>query len=795
MTDNTLSLLNSGAVSRQTHSLPTLIAIAALTMLCLLIWVPIAPSLPVWGLDPSWILGLNQAVADGYVFGQDIMFTFGPYSSIYSMLYHPETYGMVVTMALLFAVAYAWMLHSCFGGSKRTIFLGFLVLIMGLFSRDTLLLSYPILFVFAFWNLLIRDRTTDGQAYEGFVPVAAASAGLFALLLVKGSILPLIAYALFAVTVICLIARTYLILILVFASGFASLLTFWVVAGQPSGAIPGYFVQLLSVISGYSEAMAISGRSLDFVIFGVVVAVALTLAVISPAPIALRALRILSFGALGFVAFKAGFVRHDWHATIAMGCAVVILLLGLSFSRLRTLLTTAITALALVGWFNVEANSQSIPAHYLILFKIKQSIADPFITAAARVRDKEYLLQRYTRSLEELNGQFEFPKFAGTVDVYSFWQGDLIASGSDWHPRPTLQSYAANTDGLATANADHLLAADAPDQIALRITPIDGNFPTLADGASWPALLTRYEPYAFKNGFVYLGKRADVQGQPRLNELTKGTAQLGEDIPIPSTTSPIFLEVDIGKTFAGQVMEVLFKPQNLVLEAITESGNLLRYRYVSGMGKGGFLISPLIQNSTELTELYAEGPTVAGTRLAAFRIVGQDGATSHWSNTLSYRFSEVVFENTRQPIQFDYARAVDPQDAIANLVENTDPCLGGVDVLNDVYPAAQRVDVHSILSVMGWLAVPDATVADAGTVFLTITDEAEDSIWIETRRNPRIDVKTMFGDPFGPDLGYDAYVDIDRFRRTHTLGLAWTNGTSWAQCQEFSHQLHFSESL
>ncbi|WP_254706813.1 hypothetical protein [Ralstonia pseudosolanacearum] len=49
------------------------------TAVCALVpWLPVMPQA---GLDHSWVLGMNQAVAQGLVFGRDMIFTFGPYAS------------------------------------------------------------------------------------------------------------------------------------------------------------------------------------------------------------------------------------------------------------------------------------------------------------------------------------------------------------------------------------------------------------------------------------------------------------------------------------------------------------------------------------------------------------------------------------------------------------------------------------------------------------------------------------------------------------------------------------------
>lgn len=52
---------------------------------------PFAPVFPASGLDPSWQLGLNQALVQHLRFGKQVIFTFGPYAFLYTHLYTPQT--------------------------------------------------------------------------------------------------------------------------------------------------------------------------------------------------------------------------------------------------------------------------------------------------------------------------------------------------------------------------------------------------------------------------------------------------------------------------------------------------------------------------------------------------------------------------------------------------------------------------------------------------------------------------------------------------------------------------------
>src|SRR5213594_5133281 len=62
---------------------------AVVTLLA--VFVPFSPELPVIGNEGSWRFALNQAVGQGLVFGTDIIYTYGPYASIFTRYYHPAT--------------------------------------------------------------------------------------------------------------------------------------------------------------------------------------------------------------------------------------------------------------------------------------------------------------------------------------------------------------------------------------------------------------------------------------------------------------------------------------------------------------------------------------------------------------------------------------------------------------------------------------------------------------------------------------------------------------------------------
>ncbi|MBS1212494.1 MAG: hypothetical protein H6R26_1111, partial [Proteobacteria bacterium] len=82
----------------------------SITMIAVL--VPLSPGMPGAGLDPSWVLGMNEAVARGMAIGTEIIFTFGPYASVYTRQYHPGTDHLMVGASTILAMAFTCILRA-----------------------------------------------------------------------------------------------------------------------------------------------------------------------------------------------------------------------------------------------------------------------------------------------------------------------------------------------------------------------------------------------------------------------------------------------------------------------------------------------------------------------------------------------------------------------------------------------------------------------------------------------------------------------------------------------------------
>src|SRR5580704_11215105 len=142
-------------------------------------------------LDQSWILAINEAVARHLKFGKEIVFTFGPYASIYTQSFHPATDRLMMFGSTLLALSYAIALLYLARGRPPYILLVLMLFLATFPSRDMLLLSYPFLLVvcalkFANSDDFKKDATLSWQQLLVLIVIFSA---LGLLPLIKGSLL------------------------------------------------------------------------------------------------------------------------------------------------------------------------------------------------------------------------------------------------------------------------------------------------------------------------------------------------------------------------------------------------------------------------------------------------------------------------------------------------------------------------------------------------------------------------------------------------------------------------------
>lgn len=617
--------------------------------------LPLMPMMPGTSLDPSWGMGMIQALVQGAQFGQDLVFTFGPYSFLYTKAYHPALTYLIWSSTLLFTVGYLLLCWQLFANIHRFWLLMILVLFGFLVqSQDSVFLAYPLLFGVWLW----KNIDTHIETYANSLLVFLS--GLLGLLiLVKGSFVIEVVGVLILCAALLLYRRRYLSFLLLCLAPVVFCIGFWLLTQTSLTNLTLYFLSAVEFSQGYTEAMALRHEIHDAILFAAASASLLmylfykikantkTKSFDKATPIFLG----LLFAYVLFLSFKAGLVRNDLHSIIAGNMlwlsAVLIwlithphpqpssqqLLITIKQSKwLKTLCALLCLCLLSIQARYVVASIVLPQIHYQIpLIELGR-----FLTHTLSDQSWE---DQYQQGLNAIAHQHPLPTLTGTSDIYEHQQAALLASNNIWNPRPVFQSYAAYTPKLAQINQGHLLSDHAPDHLFFNVEPIDNRYPTLNDGLSWPVLLQHYQPSPIQTkDFLILDRASSAKTFMPPTTIHEQSAQLNEQITVPNLNKPVFVELHIEPSLFGKIAATLYKTSELRIEVALDNGEIKQHRIIANMTKTGFVISPYVASRDDFAKLYLSKNDLA--RVRSFKVMPYNGSWL-WKDNYQVIFKQI----------------------------------------------------------------------------------------------------------------------------------------------------------
>lgn len=680
--------------------LPPYLLTTFVVITCFAIFVPLNPDMPDKGIDQpwissinearsksesserlaridqSWVLAMNEAVARHLRFGKQIVFTFGPYASIYTQSFHPATDRLMMFGSTLLAFSYAIALLYLARGRGPYILLALMLFLATFPSRDMLLLSYPLLLVlcavkFANFGDLKKDGNL-GWLHTLALVVTFSALGL--LPLIKVSLLFPLALSLTVVYSFILYCFPFKQTIPLLLIPFLAAIGFWIIAGQSVSDLPAFLHGTLLLTSGYTDAMSSPWVAWPGVIgFGFVFTYVTISAIVFFSVVRFNRLTFWSKWPLGFfcaafllIGFKHGFVRTD-HVFIAFNLLVIIILaIGFLYTN-RYLVASLSVAVALVvgisfrqepiltkevkETFGVGTATQGKRRGEILTFISKRALGtfsrityqSTYNTYASaweglrlRLANGNALRNRFQGAIAKIRSEYTVPVLKGSADIYTYEQAVLLTSKNAWDPRPIFQSYSAYTPALAELNEQHLRGANAPDWILFDLMTIDDRLPSIEDGVSWPALLDNYTFVSFDGQFVLMCRKQVLQARSSYQLIDQGTYRTSSTVVLPDTHGPLFAEVNLKPTLAGKLWMILFKPPQLNITVNMGNGVSRSYRVISNMMTTGFIVSPLVSDTAEFASLVAgDRRFEEKNRVESISIAPSYGGALLWSGTFA----------------------------------------------------------------------------------------------------------------------------------------------------------------
>lgn len=595
---------------------PGLLAFALFVLLFLTGLAPFGFEFPLGDMEGSWILASVYAGLHRFAYGTQFVFTNGPLFPLYHRDWAGGDSGWYVLgrLALVLYLSWGFARLSDTGRPLGWALLAAAALLLwptvAWQANDGILLAIPLL------AGLLALAQRDGWAGRTAGIVAAAAIGLG-----KVSFIPFCLGVFVLVDIAALSRRRPPVAILGYAAASWAL---FVLAGQQPGDFVPFLIGSAEMTAAYTPALAVDGPLLELVAFLALCAFTLLVALWREIGLVRRGeerpliavLRLLLVAGTGFMALKAGFVRHDTHSIAAWGLLLMLLLLlGLPRTvpawRPRIAWTLyAPMLLALVGICGLfAATGQSLAP----LAATPAGILAGQVTAAtAFARNPAAWLagqqQRSDAAYAQIRAATPLPPLSGRVDALSNIQGAVIAAGLDYAPRPTIQENMTASPALIARNAAYLSGPDAPDHLLFAPGATDNRHPASVEGSLWPLLLSDYAIAGEASGQLLLDRRpapAPIAATP----LAPIAAGFGEDIALPRGR-PLLLQLDIGETPLGRLAEIAFKPPLVYLTLGYTDGRSETYRLIPGMIRAGMLISPTIRSIADYRALAAG--TIAG---------------------------------------------------------------------------------------------------------------------------------------------------------------------------------------
>ena len=609
-------------------------------------------------IETAWIQMLHFAFAKRLQFGQDIVFTLGPWGFLYGE-YDPATYLVsVVVWAVLAAVFWwaAWRVITHFFKNPLVCWL-WIMAIIGLASisptlnMDVRLTAWPLL-------LLLLHFCVEERPFTWTQAMLVISLALLSL--VKNNILTV------AIVTVLIVAadnvsrqRRFPWSVVLFAVG---IFLFWVLASQQLTGFSLFLRGASEIINGYTEAMMMwqPTDEADILRFwGVAIAVcALVGYVLFKQHRLFGLLPLLGFAFIVFAAFKHGYVRHDVHEVTATNLLLLAALLWLpaawciAWQRSKWLIPAVVLPLILA----TPLASLSLKRHAsnelsLVLGEqlTAQNLFAPANFFLEFLEDRRHSFRHYYTYVTDLRAR-TFPDLDihGTADVYPLSQTLSLPQSLTCRPRPIFQSISAYTPRLAEMNAAHLRSDRAADHVFFGIGTIDDRFAPQDDSLSWPELLTRYDITGMVDKYILM-KKSITPRHYQLTPVGETVASFDEAIAVPSMMGgPVWVRIDIRRSLWGNIVAMLYRPSPVWLTVVARGG-MYSGRLLPGEARAGFLLSPLVDNGQSFFALASTNwqPELADREVASARVTADGGKEipSHYqSPPVRMRFYRLDFE-------------------------------------------------------------------------------------------------------------------------------------------------------
>ncbi len=580
-----------------------------ISLLVLLIGKPVFASSD---LDSSWMIATSYLWQKGFVFGKDIIFTYGPLSFLSTHLFEKDNYIYTIINDIILSVIFLSVIFYKKDNIKLVTF-SLLILVLPLQNMDSLA------FVAIFSGYLIMLKARPSIIAVICIALTPTCLSKFSYILVM---MPLV----FICDLHLLVKRRIF--------PFVTLLYFLVltIAMYLTNMIGSEFNVnwrgLLDIILGYSQAMQTNGlgpiTKLGFIILHLEILIFSAWYIFLAIRLHMKYNKvdnnqyltsicaILGLLWYMFIVFKAGYTRlDDYHIVIAWASIVL---------SIPVFIFTIYDKIHISKYVKFEIAFMVILGSILLNFSYfitKRMIFAPknitFVNTIAHSKTILSFLSKNSWNIAQIE-QNKRMSIIGyglsktdlrTVDVIPSDIAPVIAAGLNYHPRPVIQSYSSYTKLLQNIEVKYFNdSTRAPNVIfySLGYTP-DNRLPTLDVGPSFIPIRKWYI-ISGQNKLGLILTRKKNPSVVKLQSSSSAYIDFNQWVKLPKmgNSDYIIAKIDFPRTLFGKLLGFFLRENPLTINIRDYENKEKSFRFIPSMSKVGFVISP-VPNRIRLNDL------------------------------------------------------------------------------------------------------------------------------------------------------------------------------------------------
>lgn len=614
---------------------------------------------PELGLDESWQQALVEATDSRRIFGDNIVFTYGPFHQAVTSEASDHLSALLTSRVLFASIWFGIsVLVGLNNGLPSVLAIAISAALVSYWHPgppgDAKFFLFSLITIISSHSMLVNKRQFLFPWRVVIVPVLF-STGVLLSTLVKLSFLGAAFPAMLSIYGLQILnflrkpaRKTFFHLLLSFLIPILIIYLLWgfFVNWSPQTILSYYSGLNLQLITGYADAMSYSFSALSLIlVFLYWISILVNLICYGflflklnnlgrTFPFSFSSEFCLSFFSiilLSWACFKAAFVRDDGiHLALAIMFLIsfAVLLVGFGWDKLHNSfvnhnnlhLIVTFLPLMTIGIFNSLFYCYSPPN---ILSNTVKGLMDSSLLITGKGR--ALITRKRINRLKKIQSSIEnYLIPAGkTADIMPWNITNLLANQLNYTPRPVPQSYTVYTDSLQKTNMNFFLSSPhRPEFVILEAKDIDEWLPIGLDLPALGAIKSRYlfshrgsqGSLVFKLGSAKkLSERYCQFSNNTLEWNQEGIANwVSSDIFIPSNLSfYIVLKTDLKNSLPRSLLSAVYRPFPVMIEYLDAQGNIIdQFRFIPKAGKQ-IVAYPIIRNNNELFYFMTSNAPVA----------------------------------------------------------------------------------------------------------------------------------------------------------------------------------------